>query len=75
MLMKGENWKEIKSMTKAELDAKLDGLKDRIFKLKFRNSVSVLKNPLEIRETRRDIARIKTILAIKRKAQIDNGKE
>jgi large subunit ribosomal protein L29 len=64
--MKGKNWKEIKSMTEAELDAKLDLLKDRIFKLKFRNSVSVLKNPLEIREIRRNIARIKTILATKK---------
>jgi large subunit ribosomal protein L29 len=73
--MKGDDWKEIKSMTETELGVRLDGLQDRIFKLKFRNSVSVLKNPLEIRETRRSIARIKTILAIRRKAQMDNRKE
>ncbi|MDR3281876.1 MAG: 50S ribosomal protein L29 [Endomicrobium sp.] len=55
-------------MSEIELNVRLDYLQDRIFKLRFRNSISILKNPLEIREIRRNIARIKTILTIKGKS-------
>jgi large subunit ribosomal protein L29 len=61
--MKGKNWNEIKNMSKVELNAKLSELQDRIFKLRFRHSTAPIKNPLEIREVRKDIARIKTLIA------------
>ncbi|MDR3256474.1 MAG: 50S ribosomal protein L29 [Endomicrobium sp.] len=60
--MKSKNWNEIKNMSNVELNAKLGELQDRIFKLKFRHTTAPVKNPLEIREIRRDIARIKTLL-------------
>jgi large subunit ribosomal protein L29 len=64
--MKSKNWNEMKNMSDAELNAKLADLKDRIFKLKFRHSAAPLKNGLEIRTLRRNIARVKTLLAEKK---------
>ena len=65
--MKQKNWQEIKSMSSVELNAKLVELEYKYYKLKFRNSTAPVKNPLEIREMRRTIARIKTLLAEQKK--------
>ena len=65
--MKQKNWQEIRNMSSVELNAKLAELEDKYFKLKFRNSTATLKNPLEIREMRKNIARIKTLLAEQKK--------
>ena len=65
--MKQKNWQEIKSMSSVELNAKLVELEDKYYKLKFINSTAPVKNPLEIREMRRTIARIKTLLAEQKK--------
>ncbi|GHT59390.1 hypothetical protein AGMMS49531_03280 [Endomicrobiia bacterium] len=66
--MKSKNWSEMKNMTDVELNTKLSELQDKFFKLKFRNSVTPLKNPLEIREMRKDIARIKTLITQKKES-------
>jgi large subunit ribosomal protein L29 len=63
--MKSKLWNELKHMTDVELNAKLAELQDKLFKLKFRHSTSPVKNPLKIREIRRNIARIKTLIAQK----------
>ncbi len=65
--MKQKNWQEIRNMSSVELNAKLAELEDKYFKLKFRNSTATVKNPLEIREMRKNIARIKTLLAEQKK--------
>lgn len=67
--MKQKNWLEIKSMSNTELVAKLRDLEDKFYKLKFRNSTAPIKNPLELRELRRTIARIKTLLAQQQKGK------
>ncbi len=67
--MKQKNWQEIKNMSSAELNAKLNEFEDKYYKLKFRNSTVPVKNPLEIRELRKNIARVKTLLA-----QAEKGK-
>ena len=67
--MKQKNWVEVKNMSEAELKAKLNDFQDKLFKLKFRHSTAPVKNPLEIRSIRRDIARIKTLLAMKKTAK------
>jgi large subunit ribosomal protein L29 len=64
--MKSKNWQEMKNMSDAELNAKLNDMQDRIFRLKFRHTTAPVKNPLEIRMLRRDIARVKTLLAQKK---------
>jgi large subunit ribosomal protein L29 len=65
--MQSKRWNEIKNISSVELVTKLIGLQDKIFRLKFCNSTSSIKNPLEIRCIRRDIARIKTLISEKRK--------
>ena len=53
---------EIRAMTSAELGKKLDDLKGELFNLRFQMVTAQLDNPMRIREVRRDIARVKTIL-------------
>jgi large subunit ribosomal protein L29 len=65
--MKSKNWNEMKNMSDVELSAKLGELQDKIFRLKFRHSTAPVKNPLEIREIRRDIARVETLIAQRKK--------
>lgn len=67
--MKQKNWQEIKSMSDKELTAKLNELEEKYYKLKFRNSTAPVKNPLEIRELRKTIARVKTLLAEQKKGK------
>ncbi len=63
--MKIKQFREIKNFSKEELLAKLEEVQKKFFELKFRHKVTKLKNPLEIRELRRDIARLKTLLSVK----------
>ena len=53
---------KIRDLTEAEIEQKIRELHEEIFNLRFRNSMRQLQNPLLIREKRRDIARLHTIL-------------
>ena len=57
---------KIREMSAEELTNKEKELQEQIFKLRFQKSIGQLDNALKIRETRRDIARIKTVLKQKR---------
>ncbi|TMQ57030.1 MAG: 50S ribosomal protein L29 [Candidatus Eisenbacteria bacterium] len=54
---------KIRDMTEDEIGHRIGELHEEIFNLRFRNGMRQLQNPLLIRERRRDIARLKTILA------------
>lgn len=54
--------KELREMTNAELDQRLTELKGELFNLRFQLATGQLENPLRIRNVRKDIARIKTII-------------
>jgi large subunit ribosomal protein L29 len=60
--MKKNQLNELKNMSKEELLSKLEEMKKRLFELKLKHNVFKIKNPLEIRNLRRDIARVNTIL-------------
>jgi large subunit ribosomal protein L29 len=45
-----------------EIRHKVKELNEELFNLRFRNSVKQLDNPLKIREVRRDLARMATLL-------------
>jgi|YelNatPaOPRAMG01_1025707.scaffolds.fasta_scaffold509200_1 large subunit ribosomal protein L29 len=60
--MKKNQLKELRNMSKEELLSKLEEMKKRLFELKLKHNVFKIKNPLEIRNLRRDIARVNTIL-------------
>ena len=57
--MKANKYRE---MTDQELSAKFSDLKTEFFNLRFQKATGQLNNPLSIREVKRDIARVKTIL-------------
>ncbi|HUV30075.1 MAG TPA: 50S ribosomal protein L29 [Acidobacteriota bacterium] len=52
----------LREMTREELLQRINDLKDEMFNLRMRRSLKSLENPLLLRQTRRDIARIETIL-------------
>ena len=62
---------EIRKMSAAELEAKLAGLKKDLFFLRMQHATNQLDNPMKIAETKRDIARVKTII---REQQIASAK-
>jgi large subunit ribosomal protein L29 len=57
---------KVREMSPEELAAKEKELQEQLFKLRFQKSIGQLDNALKIRETRRDIARVKTVLRQKR---------
>ena len=59
---------KVRELSEAELDQKGKDLAEQLFKLRFQKSIGQLDNGLKIRETRRDIARVKTVLKERTKA-------
>jgi large subunit ribosomal protein L29 len=57
--MKQKEKDKKKNHSAAELQAELNGLLEKQFKLGFKHRVTPLANPLELRTVRRDIARVK----------------
>lgn len=53
---------ELRSLSKDELIQKERDLKKELFNLRFRHKMGELENPMKIREVRKDIARIKTLM-------------
>ena len=58
---------KIRDMNEEEILTKVKDLTEELFNLRFRNSMRQLQNPVSIREKRRDIARLRTILTEHRK--------
>lgn len=56
-------------MTVQELQARLGEVRENHFRLQFRHASAPLKNPMQIREARREVARLKTILHQKEKGK------
>ena len=53
--------KDVREMSKAELQDKLSDLKAELFNLRFQLAVNQLDNPMRIKAVKKDIARIMTI--------------
>ena len=53
---------EVRAMSVDELNTKLDALKKDLFLLRMQHATNQLDNPQKIVETRRDIARVKTMI-------------
>lgn len=53
---------EIRSMSETELNAKLAELKKDLFMLRMQHATNHLDNPTRISATRRDIARVLTVI-------------
>ena len=60
---------KIKEMSSPELEKELSELKTELFKLRFSLATNGLENPMKIKEVKKDIARINTIL---RQRELEN---
>jgi len=54
--------KELAEMSSDELKRKEAELVDQLFKLRFQKSLGQLESPMKVKNVKRDIARIKTLL-------------
>ncbi len=52
----------MKELTLEEIKQRVTDLREELFNLRFRNSMRQLDNPLKIRESRREMARLLTVL-------------
>jgi large subunit ribosomal protein L29 len=60
---------ELREMADAELASKARELGDELFHLRLRRATSQLANPMKVRQVRRDLARVKTVLRQRSAAQ------
>jgi len=54
--------KEFRNMTTAEIEQKINSLKEELFNLRFQLATGQLENTARIKEVRKGIARAKTVL-------------
>jgi large subunit ribosomal protein L29 len=54
---------EIRELTNKEIEERIDTMATQLLKLQMNHAISPLDNPMKIVETRKDIARMKTVLA------------
>lgn len=64
---------KIKEMSSPELEKELSELKTELFKLRFSLATHGLDNPMRIKEVRKDIARINTVLTKRKIAESKNA--
>ena len=60
---------KIREMSSPELEKELGELKSELFKLKFSLATNGLENPMKIKEVKRDIAKISTVLTERKLAE------
>lgn len=53
---------EIRDLTTAEIEQKIQAFKEELFNLRFQLATGQLENPARLREVRKSIARTKTVL-------------
>ena len=54
--------KELRDLTDQELEKKMNDAKDELFRLRFQLATGQLDNSMRIKEVRRSIARVKTVI-------------
>ena len=62
--------KKMRDLTEVELNTELDKMKKELFNLRFQHVTGQLENPVKMRELKRDIARVKTIIREKELAKV-----
>ena len=62
---------EFRDLSVEELEVKVKELAEALFNLKFQHATGQLDNTAQLKRTRRDIARVKTVLGEKRRAHED----
>ena len=62
--------KKMRELTEVELNTELDKMKKELFNLRFQHVTGQLENPVKMRELKRNIARVKTIIREKELAKV-----
>lgn len=60
----------MRDMTVDEIQVRVAELREEMFNLRFRNTMKQLDNPLKIRESRREMARLLTVLREKERVVV-----
>ena len=60
--MKARELKELRANNPQDLKVKLNDLKAELFNLRFQHVTGQLENPIKMRDVKKDIARIKTVI-------------
>ena len=63
------NVKEVRDLSNEELEKEVVSLKEELYELRFAQATGTLENPARIREVRKTIARIKTVITERKNAQ------
>ena len=62
--------KKMRELTEVELNVELNKMKKELFNLRFQHVTGQLENPVKMRELKKDIARVKTIIREKELAKV-----
>ena len=62
--------KKMRELTEVELNTELDKMKKELFNLRFQHVTGQLENPVKMRELKKYIARVKTIIREKELAKV-----
>ena len=63
--------KKMRELTEVELNTELGKMKKELFNLRFQHVTGQLENPVKMREVKREIARVKTIIREKELAKAE----
>ena len=63
--------KKMREMTEVELNTELGKMKKELFNLRFQHVTGQLENPVKMRELKKEIARVKTIIREKELAKAE----
>ena len=63
------NVKEVRDLSNEELEKEVVSLKEELYELRLAQATGTLENPARIREVRKTIARIKTVITERKNAQ------
>jgi len=67
-MSKGTKASDLREKTENDLQTRERDLSDQLFKLRFQKATGSVENPMKIREVRREIARVKTLIKEKKTA-------
>ncbi|HOJ09503.1 MAG TPA: 50S ribosomal protein L29 [Clostridiales bacterium] len=65
---------EIREKTQQELNQELTELKSELFKLRFQHATNQLDNPMRLKEVKKSIARVKTIMRERELKEVKTAK-
>jgi large subunit ribosomal protein L29 len=54
--------KKMREMTEVELNAELKKMKNELFNLRFQHVTGQLENPIKLRDAKKKVAKVKTII-------------